>query len=135
MEKVVQDERRILGPSHPETLKSTVALVGNYLEEGRYTEATKLQQEVLETRQKALGPNDPAVAGDIYNLACIAARAGDATEAFARLREAIDHGLPAASDLGIESDTDLASLHKDPRFPAIVVYAKQQAAEAKKAKS
>jgi eukaryotic-like serine/threonine-protein kinase len=132
LEKVVQDERRILGPSHPETLKSTVALVGNYLEEGRYTEATKLQQEVLETRRKALGPNDPALAGDIYNLACIAARAGNATEAFARLRDAIAHGLPPASDLGIESDTDLVSLHKDPRFPALLTYAKQQAAQAKK---
>ena len=135
LEKVVQDERRILGPSHPETLKSTVALVGNYLEEERYAEAAKLQQEVLETRQKALGPNDPAVAGDIYNLACIAARSGNATEAFARLHEAIDHGLSPASELGIASDTDLASLHNDPRFPAIVAYAKQQAAEAKKAKS
>lgn len=133
LDKVVQDEGRILGPSHPETLKSTVALVGNYLEEGRFADAAKLQQEVLETRRKALGPEAPAVAGDIYNLACIAARAGNATEAFARLREAIDHGLHPASDLGIETDTDLASLHNDPRFPEIVAYAKQRAAESKNA--
>ncbi len=134
LQEVIQNERRVLGPSHPETLKSTVALVSNFLDEGRYAEAARLQQEVLDVRRQSLGPDNPATAGDIYNLACIAARAGNHEEALARLREAIDHGLPSASDLGIGQETDFNPLHGDPRFATVVAYAKNRAAEVQKAK-
>lgn len=132
--EVIKNEQRVLGPSHPETLKSMEALVGNYLDEGRFADAEKLQQEVVDTKRKALPPDDPAIASSVYNLACVAARAGNPTQAFAHLREAIDHGLSPAGDLGIEGESDFASLHKDPRFAEIVAHAKQKAADAKKAK-
>ncbi|HKM65620.1 MAG TPA: serine/threonine-protein kinase [Candidatus Acidoferrum sp.] len=134
LDEVIQNERRVLGPSHPQTLKSMVALAGNFLDEGRYAEAAKLQGEVLDLRRQALGPDDPATAGDIYNLACVAARGGNRDEALARLREAVDHGLPAASDVGLEKDSDLNSLHGDPRFATLVAYAKKRAAEMQKPK-
>ena len=129
---VIQREQRILGPSHPETLKSMEALVENYVNEGRFADADKLEQEVVEARRKALGPDDPAVGEAIYNQACISARAGNATEALARLREAFDHGLSPAMVQGIEAEPDLASLRKDPRFVSLVAYAKQKTGTARK---
>src|SRR5947208_5561387 len=66
------------------------------------------------------------------NLACVAAHEGKRDEAFSLLREAIDHGIPPSLDLGIENDSDLQSLHGDPRFDAIVAHAKERAAAAAK---
>jgi tetratricopeptide repeat protein len=108
------------------------ALVSNLLDEGRFAEAEKLQLDVLDIRRRALGPDGPATASDTYNLACIAARAGNRDEAFTNLREAIYHGLSPAGDLAIEKDTDLNSIHGDPRFAAIVAEAKQRGAAAQK---
>jgi len=67
-----------------------------------------------------------------YNLACVAAHEGKRDEAFSLLREVIDHGLPPSLDLGIESDSDLQSLHGDPRFDDVVAHAKERAAAAAK---
>ena len=67
-----------------------------------------------------------------YNLACVAAHEGKRDEAFSLLREAIDHGLPPSLGLGIENDSDLQSLHGDPRFDAVVAHAKERAGAAAK---
>jgi hypothetical protein len=48
------------------------------------------------------------------------------------LGEAVDHGLQPSMDLGIEKDTNLKSLHGDPRFDAIVADAKERAAAAQR---
>ena len=58
--------------------------------------------------------------------------AGKRDEALSLLREAIDHGIPPSLGLGIESDSDLQSLHGDPRFDAVVAHAKEHAAAAAK---
>jgi hypothetical protein len=44
------------------------------------------------------------------------------------LRQAIDHGLSSSGALGMEKDSDLNSLHGDPRIVALVAYAKEHAA-------
>jgi len=59
-------------------------------------------------------------------------REGKRDEALSLLREVIDHGLPPSLGLGIENDSDLQSLHGDPRFDAIVAHAKERAAAAEK---
>lgn len=109
-----------------------VGLVGDLVEDGRYADADKLQRQVLEAHTRTFGPDTRVTASDTYNLACIAARAGNRDEALKFLGEAIDHGLSPGIDLGIEQDTDLASLHGDPRFDALVAHAKERAASSKK---
>jgi hypothetical protein len=100
--------------------------------EGRYAEAEKLNREVLEIQRRVLGPEHPSTAVTVYDLSCLAARQGHKDQALSLLRESVDHGFPAWSDLGVDKDPDLKSLHDDPRFAAIVADAKDRAATAQK---
>ena len=100
--------------------------------EGRYAEAEKSWQQLREVQRRVFGPEDVQTAVSTYNLACVAAHEGKRDEALSLLREAIDHGIPPSLGLGIESDSDLQSLHGDPRFDAVVAHAKEHAAAAAK---
>jgi len=80
-----------------------------------------------------VGPEHPDAAETVYNLGCVAARRGDKEQAIALLSQSVDHGLSPRGDLGIERDTDLTSLHGDPRFAALVAHAKQVADAKQKA--
>lgn len=68
------------------------------------------------------GAHDVRVA---YGAACVAALSGHAEEAFVWLDRAV--GLEAYAPT-IAGDADLASLHGDPRFPALVARARSDAA-------
>jgi non-specific serine/threonine protein kinase/serine/threonine-protein kinase len=125
--ELVETERRLLGPEHPSTLWATEMLAVTLQNEGRYDDAQKLEQEVFDVRRRVLGPEHPETAGSIYNLGCLAARRGRKEEALSLLRQAVDHGLDGGTDLNIEKDSDLTSLHGDPRFDALVVHAKEVA--------
>jgi hypothetical protein len=57
---------------------------------------------------------------------------GRPNEAFSMLREAINTGLDVRTLRGIEKDSDLKSLHADPRFAALVAEAKKHAAAIQK---
>jgi hypothetical protein len=105
-----------------------VALIG----ERRYDDAEKLLRETLDIRRRVSGPDDPSIGGDLYNLACTMARERHKNEALALLAQAIDHGLLPSAALAMDKDTDLTSLHGDPRFDALVAHAKQHAAAASK---
>ena len=59
-----------------------------------------------------------------YNAACASALAGRKEAAFAQLRQAIGAGYTKAD--AIRADTDLASLHGDPRFDALLADAAQR---------
>jgi eukaryotic-like serine/threonine-protein kinase len=124
--------RRVLGAEHPDTLYSMNALANVLTGEGRYDEAGKLFQETLDIRRRVLGPEHPDTAVATYNLGCIAAHRGQRDEALSLLRGAVDHGLPPYVDLRMDKDTDLKSLHGDPRFAALVAHAKERAAAAQK---
>jgi non-specific serine/threonine protein kinase/serine/threonine-protein kinase len=126
--------RRILGPEHRDTLVSMDNLATVLLGEGRYAEAEELHRETLDIQRRVLGPEHPDTATSTYNVACVLARKGNRDEALSLLREAVDHGLRRDSDLGIEKDPDLQSLHGDPRFTALVAHAKERAAAALKPK-
>ena len=99
--------------------------------EGRYSEAEKLEREELDISRRVLGAEHPQTAASIYNLGVIAANRGNRTEALSLLRQALDQGLPPTGALGMEKDPGLKSLQEDPRFQALVVYAKQRAAATK----
>jgi eukaryotic-like serine/threonine-protein kinase len=128
--QALETEKRVLGPEHPDTLASSANLAAIYFQEGKYAQAEALFTQQLEIRKRVLGPEHPDTAQTLYNLACAAAQRGDKDRAIALLSQSVDHGLPRNNDLEIENDTDLTSLHGDPRFVALVAHAKQ-VAEAK----
>ena len=131
---ILEIRRRVLGPENPETLRSMSNLAGNLLEKGQYAETENLLKEVLDVRRRILGPEHPDTAGAVYNLACTEARAGKHDVALKLLRDSVDHGLSARDALGIAKDPDLKALHGDPRFTALVDYAKERAAASQKTK-
>jgi len=97
-----------------------------------YVEADKVLKEALDFQRRVFGPEHPQTALSTYNLACIAARRGRQDEALSLLRKAVDHGLPPNADSFMGTDSDLKSLHGDPRFAALVADAQQRAAAARK---
>jgi hypothetical protein len=96
--------------------------------QGKHDDFEQLQRETLEVQRRVLGPDSPSTAVSVYNLGCLAAIRSQRDEALRLLREAVDHGLSGAWIQGMESDSDLKSLQGDPRFSALVAYAKQKAA-------
>jgi hypothetical protein len=97
-------------------------------DQGHYEEAERLNQDVLSARRRIFGPDHPVTASSMYNLGCLAALRGRRDEAISLLSQAVDHGLSPDIDLGMDTDSDLKSLHSDPRFQKIVAAAKQRAA-------
>jgi hypothetical protein len=59
-----------------------------------------------------------------YNVGCLAALSGKRDEALRWLTDAVHHGLPPSVASAMDKDTDLVSLHGDPRFEALVTQAK-----------
>jgi len=124
-------QSRVLGAEHPDALTSVDNLANVLGSEGRYAEAEKLLRDNLAIRRRVLGPDHPDTAISTYSLGCLLARKGNADEALALLREAVDHTLTPKTDLAIETNPDLKSLHGDPRFAALVAHAKERAAAQK----
>jgi eukaryotic-like serine/threonine-protein kinase len=125
--QALEISKRVLGPVHPRTLTAMVALGNDYMEEKKYNVAEALDLQALEVAKRVQGPDDVVTATIKYNMACLKAHLGDKNGAIALLADAVDHGFLPGDDLGIETDSDLASLHGDPRFTALVAHAKQVA--------
>jgi len=125
-------QRRVLGPEHPDTLNSMSRLANVLSSEGHYAEAEKLHRGTLDIRRRILGAESPDTASSTYDLGCVVALEGRRDEALSLLREAVDHGLDPSTDLRMDKDPDLKSLHGAPRFAALVVHAKERAAAAQK---
>jgi eukaryotic-like serine/threonine-protein kinase len=132
--ETLEIRRRVLGLEHPDTLISMNNLADTMMKMGEYAEAEEVLRQALDIQRRVLAPESPDTATTVYNLGSIAAHRGRRDEALLRLGEAVDHGLPPSDDLGIDKDPDLKSLHGDPRFDALVAYAKQRAAAAQKPK-
>jgi len=130
--ELLEVRRRVLGPEDRDTLRTVNALALTLTEEGRYAEAKMMLREAIDIQRHVLGPDYPDTALSVYNLGCVAALQGRNNEAFSLVREAVDHGLDPGTDLRIENDPDLKSLHGDPRFTALVAHAKEKAAAQQK---
>jgi len=115
-------------------LKTVGDLASDYMEWGKYAQAEALYTQTLEIQKRVLGPDNPDTAETKYNMGCLEAQRGDKDRAITLLRDAVDHGLAPYIDLGMAKDTDLTSLHNDPRFAALVAHAKQRAAAAPNSK-
>ena len=124
--------RRVLGPEHPDTLGSMSDLADTLIKTREYTEAEKVLRQERDIQRKVLGADHPDTAESTYRLARSAALQGRSQRAMSLLLEAIDQGFAPDSDLGIEKDSALKSLHGNPRFEALVMHAKERAASSQK---
>src|SRR5215469_3173710 len=124
----LQIQRRVLGLEHPDTLLTMDNLNNTLAEQGRYTDAEKLCRQTLDIRAKILGPEHRDTATSKYELAGLLARQGRLNEALFELRDAVDHGLPAGTDIDIDNEDDFKPLHGDARYRALLAHAKDVAA-------
>ena len=119
-EQTLEIRRRVLGLEHQATLQSMNNLAEVLITLGEYAKAEKMLTQAHDIQRRVLGPDNPDTAYSTYNLACIEAHHGRRTEALAMLRESVDHGLPVWVALEMDKDPELASLHGDPRFAALL---------------
>ena len=124
----LQIQRRVLGLEHPDTLLTMDNLNNTLAEQGRYTDAEKLCRQTLDIRARILGPEHRDTATSKYELAGLLARQGRLDEALFELRDAVDHGLPAGTDIDIDNEDDFKPLHRDARYRALLAHAKDVAA-------
>lgn len=82
-------QNKLLGPEHPETLKSRSLLAEILLFQGHYAEAEKLQRETLAARSRVLGSDHPETIRSMSRLAKVLVFHGLTAEATALQREAL----------------------------------------------
>jgi serine/threonine protein kinase len=130
-EKVQRDgleiQLRVLGPDHAFTLRSLANLRSILMYEHNYYEAEKVARQIQARQARVWGSQDPHTAYATYFLACLIAHQGRKSEALLLLKEAVDHGLDAKTDLAMADEDELKGLHGDPRFIALLRHAKEQA--------
>ncbi len=117
----IEGLQRTQGPEAAQVLDGKEILGGIFMGQKRYAEAVHIRADVLAVRRRVFGESSPAVAPLMYNLACSLALDGKRDQAIDLLRQSVAHGFNDA-DL-MSKDTDLASLHDDPRFEAVVAEA------------
>ncbi len=114
------------GPQHPDTV-GYLRLLGMALAyQHRYPEAVSQFKELIDAQGDAGDADTRWVAW--YALASVAAAAGNASDAFHDLQEAVHRGYSDAD--GLINDDDLKGLHPDPRFQEIVAHLKSLSASA-----
>jgi tetratricopeptide (TPR) repeat protein len=67
--QLVETKKKMVGPEHPNTLKSINNLASTYRNQGRWEEAETLEVQVLEIIKRVLGPEHPNTLKSINNLA------------------------------------------------------------------
>jgi tetratricopeptide (TPR) repeat protein len=115
---------RVFGYENLGTISSIINLASIQRDMGKYDEAEKLFRQTLDLEARVLGPDQPETAETKYDLAWLLAKNRRTDEALSLLTQAVDPGLHPRIDLKIEREPDLQSLHADPRFAALVAYAK-----------
>jgi len=88
--RVVEVQRRVLGPEKLDTLRSESLLGWNLRKEGRYAEAEKLYRETLATQRRVLGPEHPDTLLSMNGLAGVLVRQGRYAEAEKLNRETLE---------------------------------------------
>jgi len=121
---VLEKRKKVFGPEHPDTIRAMADLGGLLGLAKKYSEAEKVGREALEIGRRVLGQKDPTIAILLYNLGAVACLRARVDEAIALLNQAIDQGLPPGVPENIERDPDLAPLHGNAQFPALVAHAR-----------
>jgi tetratricopeptide (TPR) repeat protein len=112
LNRALEIRQRLLGPSHPQTLRAMDDRAWNVSRQGHYTEAEKLLREAVAGRRRVLGPEHPDTLNSMSNLAWAVGRQGHYAEAEKLQRETLDlrrRGLAPESPDTLVSIADLAS--------------------------
>jgi serine/threonine protein kinase len=107
-QKAMEIRRRVLGPEHPDTLKSMSNLASDLSAEGHYAEAEKLDRETLDIERRVLGPEHQDTLKSMHNLAGDLTAEGHYAEAEKLYRETLDVRRRV---LGPEHPDTLASMN------------------------
>jgi len=90
MREVIDIQRRVLGPEHPDTVRSVGVLAWNLKTQGHYAEAEKLLREVLDIERRVLGPEHRHTLDAMNDVAATLAREGRYAEAEKLARQTLD---------------------------------------------
>ena len=96
--------------AHPDDVEVLSRLGETYTRRGRHAEGLAIDRRIV-----SLLPEDATAH---YNLACSFALTGQVDEAFEALKGAVEHGY--ADEAHLLADDDLAALHGDPRWQALI---------------
>ena len=129
--KELEIELRVHGAESEGALNAMSNLGATLAFMGRLTEAEDMFRQALPIQQRMEGQQHPEVGRTLYNLGCIAARQGRREEAFSYLQQAVPI-VYVRTLLGLGNDSDLSSLHDDPRWDAVVKVALRRIADSRK---
>jgi eukaryotic-like serine/threonine-protein kinase len=132
-EQVMAARMRLQGPDHPSTIMAMSNLADLAAARGDYARAEQLFAQTRAAQARALGPDNPSTAETTESLALLKLREGHRDDALRLLRDAVDHGLPGWAVDRMATNPDLKPLQGDPRFTALLAYAKSRAAAPKPA--
>ena len=110
--QVMEIKQRVLGPEHPDTLRSMYNLARIYSDERKYASAEALFGKTLETSRRVLGPEHPLTLSLLADCASLFQREGkyglaetDAAQALAGRRHTLGSKHPdtmaSANDLAL----------------------------------
>jgi non-specific serine/threonine protein kinase/serine/threonine-protein kinase len=108
LRQAVQIRLRVLGPDHPDTLRSQADLCITLLQRGRYSEAEKLQKQTLDSLRRVLGPDHLDTLKSMNTLAVILLYEGRLAEGEALHRQTL---AARRRILGPEHPDTLKSMH------------------------
>jgi|SRR5579871_5204666 len=69
LDRAVDLRRRVLGPEHPDTLKSMTNLAESYRHQDKFAQAESLDSQALEIQSRVLGTEHPDTLKSMTNLA------------------------------------------------------------------
>jgi serine/threonine-protein kinase len=124
-------ERRVHGPDSTGALNAMSNLGATLIVMGRLSDGEDIMRQTFDIQHRVNGLQHPETARTLYNLACAVARQGHRDEAFSLLHEAVG-AVYLRTLMGMEKDSDLDSLHGDPRWDAILEIAKRRLSAAQK---
>jgi non-specific serine/threonine protein kinase/serine/threonine-protein kinase len=122
-ERALAIQEKVLGPDHPDLAHTLNTSANLYQAAGDLAATRRVHERALVIRKKNLRPDHPRIAESYYNLACVAALQGKSDDAIGFLDEAVHRGFALPI---IFNDSDLASLHGDPEFEAILDQMRQR---------
>ena len=89
-ERALEIQRRVLGPQHPDTLRSMNLLASTLGDVGHDADAEKISREVLEIRRRVLGSRHPDTLRSMVTLGGTLYRQGQYAQAGKFFQEALD---------------------------------------------
>jgi eukaryotic-like serine/threonine-protein kinase len=116
LERALDLRRRVLGPEHPDTLKSMNSLAVVYWYGGKYPQAEDLHRQTLEIKRRVLGPEHPDTLMSMNNLGVVYDDEGKYAQAEALDSQTLElkrRVLGPEHDATLRSMTNLALAYVD----------------------